>query len=706
MRNVYLPTADGGSDLITTYDISDFPWLNMPEALLKTKHKKHPGYYFKLFATFDIETTTIEDERYSKFPIGFMYHWQMCLGGLVVCGRTWGDWFKLLNRVMDWINVDYDHRLVIYVHNLGYEFQFIKDFLIKYYGGIEVFATEKRKPLRVVCANGLEFRCSYRLSNMSLEKATKNELGVKHIKASGDLDYKIKRTPVTPLTDREFGYCVADVLSLYEYIEHKMKNESDNLDSIPMTSTGYVRRDCRRACRLDLRYRDEVFNKCLLTVKPYELLKEAGRGGNTHGNRYLAGRIIHDADSFDAISDYPAQMFKKYPMSQFVYYGRIETMGELHTLLNEKACLFRVVFKNLRLREEIAMPYISFSKAIGYTKAIKKGRKVIKQPDRLLDNGRILKADALALTLTDIDYKIIEKQYTWDAIAIADFHIATYDYLPESLLGQVREYFRQKTELKIKIKKCKDPEEKKNLKYLYAKSKNRLNGIFGMCYTDPVRQTILLNEDGTWDNEEVNIAEALEKYNNSRNSFLVYAWGVWCTCWARDLLEKIFDIAGRGAIYGDTDSCKCVGIDNKKVEALNEELKAYAEEREAYVDVEGKRYYMGLFEKENEEPIQEFLTLGAKKYVYTDEEGLHLTISGVSKQKGAEELGDIHNFKPGFTFKDSAGSTLYYNDDVIREIEVDGVKIETASNIGMVDSTYTIGITKEYGELINYNYLE
>ena len=127
------------------------------------------------------------------------------------------------------------------------------------------------------------------------------------------------------------------------------------------------------------------------------------------------------------------------------------------------------------------MPYIPISKATAHSKhvALDNGRvlSVINREDRENDRGYI------ALTLTDIDFKIIKEQYTWDEISISDFHIATYGYLPEALLSQVMAYFKAKTELKDKIKEAEEREadyELSNITYLYAKSKNRLNGIFGM----------------------------------------------------------------------------------------------------------------------------------------------------------------------------------------------------------------------------------
>lgn len=705
MRTAFIKRFDGGEDIIETYNIHDFPYENLNTKSLICKHKKKPKYIIYTFATFDIETTTIDNG--TDTPYGFMYHWQMDVGGYVITGRRWEEWIEFMLKLAEIFKTDETRNFVVYIHNEAFEFQFIRDFLNEYMGGFTVFASQRRKPIYVTTGNGIQFRCSYKLTNMSLEKAVENELGVVHCKSAGDLDYRIIRTADTPLDDTEYGYCVSDVVSLYELIERRLINEHDNLESIPMTSTGYVRRDCRNSCRKDEDYREE-FLKQEMTESVYNLLMEAGRGGNTHANRYMSGRIWHEVDSFDVVSSYPSQMFlRKFPVSKFTPYGEIESMTELDELLSEYACLFRVIFTGLEIKDNIGMPYIAISKATAHSKhvALDNGRvlSVINREDRENDRGYI------ALTLTDIDFKIIKEQYTWDEISISDFHIATYGYLPEALLSQVMSYFKAKTELKDKIKEAEEreaEEELQNLTYLYAKSKNRLNGIFGMCYTNPVHNIISINENGEWKEDVPEIAAALKKYWKSRNSFLVYAWGVWITAWARRHLEDLFNALGQDKIiYGDTDSGKAVDVDISKIDELNAKIMALADNRGAYCDYNGTRYYMGIYEHENKIPIAKFKTLGAKKYVYEDEKGLHVTISGVNKKLGAKELESIDNFVPGFIFKEAGGLTLYYNDaeQGIHQITVDGCTMTTASNIGMVESTYEIGITSEYAELIGYN---
>lgn len=698
MRIAYIKRFDGAVDAIETYSVDDFPYEKLNKKAIISKRKTKPKYIIHQFATFDIETTTIDNgiDR----PYGFMYHWQMDVAGFVVTGRRWEEWIAFMQKLVEIYETNDDRHFIVYIHNEAFEFQFIREFLSEYMGGFTVFASQRRKPIKVTTGNGMQFRCSYKLTNMSLQKATENELGVTHCKAVDDLDYRVLRTADTPITDTEFGYNVSDVVSLYEMIERRLYNERDTLESIPMTSTGYVRRDCRKSCKKDERYR-EYFLKQEMTPEVYGMLLEAGRGGNTHANRFMSGRIWHEVDSFDVVSSYPAQMYlRKYPVTKFTPYGEIEDLQEMRALLAEYACLFRIIFIGLEVKPNVGMPYIPISKATRHSNC-------------RIDNGRILSSvngsdrGFVSMTLTDIDFGIIEEQYTYDNIYVHDFHIATYGYLPDPLLNQVMEYFKAKTELKDKIKQAEklgDKESASNYAYLYAKSKNRLNGIFGMCYTNPVHPVVKIDDAGQWYEEIPDIETALHKYWKSRNSFLVYAWGVWITAWARRHLEDLFNALGQDkVIYGDTDSGKAVEVDVSKIDALNTEIMKLADERGAYCDCNGTRYYMGIYEHENKIPIKAFKTLGAKKYVYEDENGLHVTISGVNKKLGSKELQKIENFKVGFIFKDASGLTLHYNDETIHTITIDGCTMLTASNIGMTDSTYQVGITDEYAEIIGYN---
>lgn len=689
MRSCKVQRLDGRAQEVTAYSPDEFPWERVSKIAHKSRRKSRKGTATLVtYGTFDIETTTVT----CPDKDAFMYHWQMTVGGIPVYGRYWDEWMEFLNELVERLELSESRKFVIYVHNLAFEFQFMRDFLEKM-GGFDGFYIDKRKPLSIRCSNGIEFRCSWKLTNMSLERACGFERGVEIGKQSGTLNYRKIRTPRTELSDTEFAYCIADVLSLHQLIECRLKNERDDLDTIPLTSTGYVRRDCRRSTEREEGYR-ELFKSLTMTKEVYLLLKEAARGGDTHANRRLSGRILEDMDSFDVQSSYPAQLkMKRFPMTKFVPYGDVESPEELERLLDAKACLFRVAFGGLRLKDEYAMPYISQDKASACVKGI-------------FDNGRVLRAETLLLTVTDIDYKLIRRQYVWDEMYVSDMHVAEYGYLPESILAVVDKYFQLKTQLKGELAKAKaagDLERIADLEYEYGKSKNRLNAIFGMMYTDPVRETVTLS-GSEWTVETPDIEEALEKYYKSRNSFLYYPWGVWTTAHAREHLADLVDMTGQDTTaYCDTDSSKCHADEEirARVDSKNQEIMAMAQERGAYCDYDGTRYYMGIYEYEGH--YDRFKTLGAKKYVYEKGGELHVTISGVAKASAPHELGRIENFVPGFTFYKAGGNTLTYIDSFARDISVNGCMFLSGSAVAVEDSTYEIGITEEYAEVIGYN---
>lgn len=694
MRQAYIKNRSGGLDAIMAYEVNDFPydklivrqWLNTGKKVVKA--------YNNTFATFDIETSTIEYERdakgkYIQSPRGFMYHWQMCVGGYPVFGRTWETWIEFMHKLVDTFRINDRYRLVIYDHNLGYEFQFMKDFLRSEFGDYTQFSAQPRKPMKVSTGCGFEFRCSWKLTNMSLAKFLENEKGVRHIKAKDDLDYDVVRTAETPLTDEEFGYCISDVVGLYEGIQCRLANEGDNLCTIPLTSTGYVRRDCRNASRKANKWHEQ-FKKLYLTPETFNILDEAKRGGDTHANRLMAGRVWHDVDSYDFQSSYPAMMMlKKFPSSRFAVYGYVESIEELEGLFEKYHCIFRAGFHDLECRSKTIMPYVPYSKLLG------------KVGDFTNDNGRILDCPYVVLTITEIDWQIIKEQYTWSSVDLSPIWYAKSDYLPEWLRECVMKFFRDKTTLKGEKKKASEPEVVENLEYLYAKSKNRLNGIFGMCLTSPIHPEIV-ETDGVWSEVAPNIEDALEHYNNSRNSFLYYAWGVYITAHARYHLYQLVKASGNGVIYCDTDSSKATQADHAAIAELNKSIMAECEKLGAYCDYDGERYYLGIAEHETKVPMKNFKTLGAKKYCDTSADGkFEITIAGVNKKKGAIEMGSIDNFKLGFIFTEAGGQTLYYNQEPIGTIEVNGCTMTTASNVGMVDSTYELGVTNEYFDLIS-----
>ena len=209
----------------------------------------------------------------------YMYVWQFAFDHTIFIGRSWKDYTVLLKSINKCLKGN--EYLVVYVHNLSYEFQFLSG--IYPFENENVFAVKPHKVLKAVSGQ-IEYRCSMLHSNMSLDKWTQ-QMNVVHRKLSGDkYNYDIIRYPWTELTEQELAYQCHDVLGVVECIQTELYRDGDNLYKIPLTSTGYVRRDVKRAMK-PISHR--LMYQLHMEQEVYEMLKRAFRGGDTHANRFF-----------------------------------------------------------------------------------------------------------------------------------------------------------------------------------------------------------------------------------------------------------------------------------------------------------------------------------------------------------------------------------------------------------------------------------
>ena len=674
--------------------------------------------YVNAVAAFDIETSVIhrtvngEDE-----PHAFMYVWQVAIESDVIMGRYWGQFFQFLHGVdemcsalQDVNSLDAKPHLVMFVHNLAYEFQFLAG--LYPFQPEEVFLREARKPIYARMMGCIEMRCSYMHSNMSLSKFTEI-MKCEHRKLDGDsFDYDIIRYPWTELTDYELQYCVNDVLGLVEAIKTEMKRDGDTLHTLPLTSTGYVRRDAKAAL-WPIRWKIESI---LPGPREYAMLRAAFRGGDTHANRYKVGHILENVESYDETSAYPAQQrTRNFPISAFRWLSGDDLKMEniIDYIRHGRAVVGRYVFSGLRLRNDREpVPYLSLSKTQSFKFTV--------------DNGRLLEAELCTTTLTEIDLSIVMRQYAADKIACDEAMIARKGPLPKQYLDVIDKYYHDKTILK-NGPDGETEDEADEREYQYMKSKNKLNGIYGMSAQDPIRESIQFI-DG--DYQPVHKSDD-EKRLALEKTYFPYQWGVYTTAWARYALHEAIQIAGESIVYNDTDSVKTdAPID---LSALNSRLIDRAKRCGAYAhDRNGKVYYMGVFDKEL--GYDRYITQGAKRYAYERNGKLGVTVSGVSTKKvkaagltlGALELkeaGGLAAFKPGHYVqlesgqykKDatgrrvrdggmvwtlSAGSLSIYNDAADFWVCVDGHDLHITRNVALVPNSYTMGHSDDYERLL------
>lgn len=659
------------------YNVDTFDYTQVRALPRQTRRRGNPGQrhnkkkYKDIITAFDIEATNDKDSEQA-----FMYIWQFQFGDQTIIGRTWTEFLAFLERLNEQLRKN--EYIIIFVHNLSYEFQFLRG--IYPFDKEEVFAVQPRKVLKCEMMGHFEFRCSYLLTNMSLAAFT-NKMNVEAVKLSGEeFDYTKARYPWTKLSDYELQYSINDVAGLVQAIKKYMALFNDNLYSLPLTSTGFVRRDVKAAMR---HYNRNELKDMLPDYYIFEMLTEAFRGGNTHANRYYANTIINDVKSRDFSSAYPsAQINFLFPMSPWLREDpETLTIDRVITKIyrHRRACLMRVCLTGVRLKNKLwGFPYLAKAKC----------RNIINCEN---DNGRVLSADYLETTLTDLDFKIVIDEYEFDTIQFIDFYHSRYGRLPKPLRETVKKYFDSKTELKGVA----------GQELYYMKAKNMLNSIYGMSVQSPVKQSIdFLDEFITRNDDPVELLDAANK-----KAFLSYSWGCWVTSWARYELEQalklVFETPGADPVYCDTDSVKYIG--DVDFTQFNKEREQRAlKNGGAAADPSGVVHYLGVMESDGE--YNQFITMGAKKYAFVENGEIGITVAGVNKSKGAIELqeaGGLKAFKEGMIFRKAGGTESKYNDHPeITQIIREGQPLKISSNVYICESEYTLGVTGEYRQIL------
>lgn len=675
-------------------DVKDFTadgFINYP-VLHRRKSSKRKVEKFDVLdccCAFDIESYNRDDLRQS-----IMYIWQFQIDyDLTVFGRTWEEFFAMLRAIVD--HLPQKTTLVVFVHNLSYEFQFLKAFYD--FDITEVFATDRRKVLYcTMFEKRIEFRCSYRLSNMSLKDFTR-KFHVKHSKLT-DFDYDVPRYWFSDLTIEELRYCQNDVLGLVEAVRALLVSEDETLLSVPLTSTGFIRKQLKKIVYENLGY--NYAQPFFPSPELYKVMRRAFRGGDTHCNRFYVNDILYGLSSVDRSSSYPDVLcngeFPIEPLKKVEMQIDREYLEKLIKVRN-RAILMECTLTDVKLKNPFwGSPYISKDKSYNIV-------------DGKVYNGRILSAKSLTCCLTEIDYLIIADTYNFE-IEIKQWYKASKGKLPRCIVEFIIQQYKYKTELKGLAGEFNET--------LYMKSKNRLNGIYGLFATAPIKEAIeYLAEDRDF-HYDMHTSEA-ELYEKCKKSYwLPYQFGVWTTALARMELYRGICIASAKQsdlndfsdyVYSDTDSVKYIGdVDFGEYNA--EKIRNSTASGAFAVDAKGKTHYMGVFEVEEDHTLEEFKSCGSKKYAYRVNGKLHVTIAGVDKKKGAAELekrGGLEVLQDDFVFYEAGGLSARYNDfPEVGGINVNGYYVPITSNLYLYQSEYTVGTIQAYKDIITMSKLE
>lgn len=651
--------------------------------------------------TFDIEVSSgwIKDDKVIGYhagesndywnnlvPVALCYIWQFSFNSTVYYGRELRDFIKVLRDIPS------DMKVIIWVHNLSYEFQFLCNIL----EWKSVFAKNPHKPIKCVPKEfpNIEFRCSYMLTRLSLDTWGK-QLGV--LKHTGDLDYEVLRTPLTKLTDKEMGYCEYDCLVVYTGIQSYVKRYGNVFD-IPLTQTGTVRREVKERLTSDPEYVKFIKGLVPKTADEYKMLMQVFAGGYTHANRFYSGIPVYGTiKHFDFTSSYPTWMIAgKYPMTEWIYTGEHEIPDA--SRFENTAFIMKLRFRHLNCTT--CNTYIQASKCSG--------------TGFVFDNGRIIKADELEITITEQDYLTIQETYTWDDVEVIELWKSYKKYLPKKFTDYILDLYHNKTNYK----------GVEGMEEIYMQSKQYINSMFGMCVTAIVQADVSY-ENGEWHIQDLTpefVQKKLDKlrvwYPREKRYFLSYSWGCWVTAYARRALWMCIEKCDSDMIYCDTDSIFVEGDYNFDWynKMITEKLKYACDEMG--LDFEkthpktpkGVEKPLGIFDSEDD--CTEFLTLGAKRYVERREgDGkLHLTVAGINK--GAVDLlnDNIENFRDGFVFDKDAPCVKKSLSTYITAMPAvkwpDGYYSTYNYGINLRRTGYELTMTDEYKKLIDYMELD
>lgn len=591
---------------------------NQIEQILQQKEFKKN--YWNGAMSFDIETSSF---YYKGEKAACMYLWAFAIEDYAITGRTWDEFKELIDFLQE--KTDEKHKFIIYVHNLSYEFQWMQ-YLFEWK---HVFAISKREVVRATTGN-ITFKCSLLLSGLSLASTAK-KYNKKHTKLTEIADYKSIRTPESVLTENDYKYVKEDVLCVTEYIDLQIKLNKF-ISEIPLTSTGAVRKELRSRLYPDKKRNNDyarLIDYLTLEEDEYLQLKKAYAGGFTHANWHYAGRVIEDVTSMDFTSSYPAVMLLDYmPVSKGM------KVPFKYEYLDKYCCVFTIHVKGLR-EKVYHEHFLSFNKC---TVDIEKFCK--NQLEMRIDNGRVMECEELEVTMTELDFDIFKKCYDYDEISFSDCWIYKRGFLPKKFMEYILELYRLKTELK----------GVKGQEIYYNLYKAFLNSLYGMLVTDDIGRPLVIYKNEWKVYKNVNLEKNTKRYNNSKNRFSFYPWGVFVTAHARHNLWTGILECGDDYKYSDTDSLKITNFKKhedyfrKYNENIEKKIKKVCEFYHFDESLfkpktqKGEEKMIGVWDYDGH--YKKFKTLGAKRYLVEKDDGtMECTIAGLPK-KAVKNFGD------------------------------------------------------------------
>ena len=572
--------------------------------------------------------------------------------------------FRTNIQVMEYLeklNNETSDNVLCYIHNLSYEFSWLKTAYYEYYKDIEYFEYDEkgildtsafmgdspRKPFKMVFKHlgKIEFRCSYKLTNKSIKTIGEN-VGLPKLDKQDD--YNSTYTPYSLLPKHEYEYNERDLVLIVCGIHHLIfegdgycPRNTTELSSI-YSSTSYIKKCMNKLLGKNAWYMTLKYQKLKpRTIKQYTLIDKAYVGGWTHSNYLYNGITLYNVHSIDLTSAYPSEMIsRQFPTrvydgtwEKYVRMARVEKVG------------FIAKFRFSDIKSKIDMSYIPSSKCTSIARGT------------VLNNGKIFKSDCIEIIINDVQFRLIKEMYDIGSIEVDNHNfllLTHWQYLPNYYLDAIHKYGSIKTELKEALENMKETDKDYNyINNEYMKSKNILNGIYGthgMRYLRPqiTKEGKQLKPDTT---------DFDEKMESIRRKYFDMIIASYITTYTHETLYKgMKEVMYNGGtiLYCDTDSIKF------QYEADVKDLVQKINSKISPLNDIGKKFHndFGFCSFDYEKTYSRFKYLGAKKYTWEHNGYIGVTVAGVPKRferylNTNEDLKQkwFATFDEGYTFK-------------------------------------------------------
>ena len=545
--------------------------------------------YLMIGSGFDIETSKIVTP---EFKSAYCYHWQFSLDELTIGGRSLKSYDDFLEMLLLTIKQTGNYLLCLDA-NLGYEFQFLKRHWHRF-GMSQLFAKEKRNPLRLDIGECIEMREVIGLFGTSLEQIAKGYCETQ--KMVGDINYDDVILSTTQMTQKEIRYCENDVQILSELGQHIFRNFFGSNPSLPMTSTGIIRAKVKKKLGSSLKWEKDRIQGNLPTERLYNIFRQyLFKGGICGSNASLANLVLDNVVCADYTSDYPACMnHRLYPD------GKIEEIETIE-FMRFSNIPYIAVITFYKLQSRTCHSFLSCSKALDFQYDASKCT---------VDNGRIFDADKITFIVNDVEFRAIAKAYKWEDLRIRQaWKFERYRRLPRHLLDVLNEAYLEKEKLKS---------EGKSKSIEYKEQKAIVNGNFGMCCTAIFTEILEFEGCEIEPRKDENDNIVKKPFDEAiKSMFLSPFWGFWITSYARSLLMDVITRFPNCIVQYDTDSIYYLK-DHRDAPALEKFIVDYNNYIFKKNDgiFNGNPHFRDLGAWDVAEPYRRFKGLGAKRYMY------------------------------------------------------------------------------------------